>query len=107
MRSRIARVFGTLICAGLLFSQAAATDPSLEGFWTVIGAEHGGKPLDALNGGIMSVTGERFEIRTAGGNLLKGKLQLDLRSSPHKMDLLHDNGLHWEAVYAADSDSLK
>jgi hypothetical protein len=55
----------------------------------------------------MSVTGERFEIHTAGGNLLKGKLQLDLRSSPHKMDLLHDNGLHWEAVYEPDREGLK
>jgi len=48
--------------------------------------------MEGLNGGVMTVNGERFEIHTASGNLLKGFLKLDRSKNPAYMDLIHDTG---------------
>jgi len=93
--------------AGSLLVAQSEVDPALQGSWTVIGAQHEGRPMDGLNGGVMTVTKERFEIHTAGGSLLKGELRLDRTKTPAQMDLVHDNGLHWEAIYAVDGDDFK
>ena len=47
----------------------------------VSAAEHNGKPFDAIKGGVMTIASEGFEIRTASGNMLKGTLKVDPRSS--------------------------
>src|SRR5688572_19126527 len=49
----------------------------LQGRWVVIGGEHNGKAMNTLNGGVMTITGNAFEIRTVSGNMLKGVLRLD------------------------------
>ncbi len=94
-----------IFAAALVFAQA--TDPALQGSWTVIAAQHGGKPMDGLSGGVMTVTGERFEIQTASGNQLKGVLKLDKSKKPAVMDLMHDSGMHWEAIYQVDGEDFK
>jgi len=48
----------------------------LQGRWVVV--EHNGKPMKGLNGGVMTMTGTAWEIRTASGNMLKGTLKLDV-----------------------------
>lgn len=107
MRHRLFAIFSalTLICA-YVFAQEA-TDPALQGSWTVIGAQHGGKPMDGMNGGTMTVTGDRFEIHTAAGNLLKGRLQVDTKAQPATMAMLHDSGLRWQAIYEAKGEDFK
>jgi uncharacterized protein (TIGR03067 family) len=88
---------------------AAAQDAAaaLQGRWIVTGAEHNGKPMKGLDGGVMTVTSDAFEIRTASGNVLKGRLRLDDTVQPNEMDLIHADGTHWEAVYEATGDALR
>lgn len=103
---RIAYLLAILAAAGALVAQSAV-DPALQGNWIVVGAEHDGKPTTSLNGGTMSVTGSRFEIHTAGGNLLTGDLRLDRNKTPAQMNLIHDNGTRWEAIYEVHDDGFK
>lgn len=63
--------------------------------------------MDSIKGGVMSVAGEAFEIRTASGNILKGTLRLDVSTPPFKMDLLHADGGIWEAIYETTPDTLQ
>jgi uncharacterized protein (TIGR03067 family) len=105
------RLFGinlalALACAYPLLAQDA-TDSALQGNWTVIGAQHGGKPMDGLTGGMMMVEGDRFEIHTASGNTLKGRLQVDKKAKPTGMGLVHDSGLRWDAIYEVSGDDFK
>ena len=50
----------------------------MQGRWVVVDGEHNGKPMKGLNGGVMTMTGTAWEIRTASGNMLKGTLKLDV-----------------------------
>jgi len=87
-------------------AQGAALEP-LQGRWVVTGGEHEGKPLDAIKGGIMTISGSAFEIRTASGNLLRGTLTLRAARAPFEMDMLHADGEKWEAIYAVEGETLK
>ncbi len=93
----------SLLC-GLVIAQSS--DPALQGAWTVIGAQHGGKPMDGLSGGTMTIAGDRFEIHTASGNTLKGRLQFDAKTAPASMGMLHESGLRWQAIYEAKGDDF-
>lgn len=89
---------------------AQAPSPALaplQGRWVVTGAEHNAKPLDAIKGGVMTIKGDAFEIRTASGNMLKGTLRLDASKKPGHMDLLHAGGDRWEAVYEMTADGFR
>jgi len=87
-------------------SGAPALAP-LQGRWVVAAAEHNARPLDAIKGGVMTVTGEAFEIRTASGNMLRGTLTLDASKKPAQMDLLHADGAKWEAIYEVTGPSFR
>jgi uncharacterized protein (TIGR03067 family) len=91
--------------AGRALGQDAAAP--LQGRWVVVDGEHNGKPMKGLNGGVMTVTGTAFEIRTASGNMLKGTLTLDASKKPAQMDMIHADGVVWEAVYEASGDSFR
>jgi len=73
--------------------------PDLQGAWTVVSAEHEGKPMEVVLGGTLEVTGDSFSIRTASGNQLRGKLSVNTRVSPMEMDLVQENGTRWLAIY--------
>lgn len=94
------------LCQGGLDAQDATSAP-LQGRWVVTAGEHGGKPMDAIKGGVMTIAGNAFEIRTASGNVLKGTLRLDASTSPFKMDLVHADGGVWEAVYETTADTMR
>jgi uncharacterized protein (TIGR03067 family) len=83
-----------------------ATAP-LQGRWVVVDGEHNGKPMKGLNGGVMTVTGSAWEIRTASGNMLKGTLKLDASKKPAQMDMIHADGTVWEAVYETAGDTFR
>lgn len=80
---------------------------ALQGRWVVTAGEHNGKPMDAIKNGVMTVTGNAFEIRTASGNLLKGTLTVDPSKAPRHMDLTHADGTRWEAIYEAQGDTFR
>ena len=103
-------VWSILFIAALVridvLAQDAVSAP-LQGRWVVTGGEHGGKPMDSLKGGVMNITGNAFEIRTASGNMLKGTLRLDGATRPLKMDMVHADGAVWEAIYETTADTLR
>jgi uncharacterized protein (TIGR03067 family) len=83
---------------------ALAQDPlaPLQGRWVVASAEHQGKPFDVITGGVMTIAGAGFEIRTASGTLLRGTLRVDTSARPWQLDLLHADGERWEAIYVLE-----
>jgi len=91
---------------GSVSAQDSASTP-LQGRWVVTGGEHGGKPMDAIKNGVMSIVGNAFEIRTASGNVLNGTLRIDASTRPFKMDLVHADGDVWEAVYETTADTMR
>ena len=94
----------TLATAGLVAQDASVP---LQGRWVVVDGEHNAKPMKGLNGGVMTVTDTAFEIRTASGNILKGTLKLDSSRKPAQMDLVHADGVVWEAVYETTGDTFR
>ena len=108
------RIHSAIAAALLALSAAsrAAQAPSpglapLQGRWVVTAGEHNGKPLDAIKGGVMTITGDSFEVRTASGNILKGTLKLDPSKQPAHMDLLHADGEKWEAIYEVGGEGFR
>ena len=79
----------------------------LQGRWVVTSGEHNGKPMDSIKGGVMTIAGNAFEVRTASGNLLKGTLRADTSKRPFELDMLHADGERWEAIYSVEGDVLK
>ena len=73
----------------------------------VTGGEHNGRPMDSIKGGVMTIAGSSFEIRTASGTLLKGTLRLDASKRPPQMDMLHADGERWEAIYDIDGAAFR
>jgi uncharacterized protein (TIGR03067 family) len=99
-------VVAAVIGAAVLHAQGPGALVSLQGRWLVTGGEHNGKPMEAIKGGVLTITGTSFEIRTASGNLMKGTLSVDTTMRPLQMDLVHTNGTRWEAIYEAQPDAL-
>ena len=100
-----------VLCVALLGLEVAARPQSgmepLQGSWVVMAGEHNGIAMDSLNGGVMTIDGAGFEIRTASGNVLAGTLAVDASVSPGQVDLLHANGTQWDAVFEVDGDTLR
>ena len=96
-----------VLFGSLAHGQTPAALASLQGRWVVTGAEHDGKPFDAIKGGVMTIAGDGFEIRTASGNMLKGTLKPDPSKQPSQLDMVHADGERWEAIYAVDGDTFR
>lgn len=96
-----------LVIASPAYAQGRNELATLQGRWVVTGAEHEGKPFDAIKGGVMTIAGDGFEIRTASGNMLKGTLRLDASKQPSLLDMVHADGERWEAIYAIEGDTFR
>lgn len=105
-----------LICVVVLLtvsgarSDAQSPNPALkalQGRWVVTAGEHNGKPMDAIKNGVMTVSGDGFEIRTASGNVLTGTLRVDPSKTPWRMDLTHADGTRWKAIYEVQGDTFR
>jgi uncharacterized protein (TIGR03067 family) len=95
------------LAASVAALQPAGDLASLQGRWVVTGGEHNGQPMDSLKGGVMTIAGSGFEIRTASGNQLKGTLRVDTSHRPLQMDMNHADGTRWLAVYEVDATTLR
>ena len=107
MRRLFAMCFAVTLlstAAGVMAQDAAAP---LQVRWVVVDGEHNGKPMKGLNGGVMTITGTAFEVRTASGNMLKGTLKLDASKKPAQMDMIHADGAVWEAVFETTGDTFR
>ncbi len=80
---------------------------SLQGRWVVTAGEHNAEPMDSLNGGVFTIDGATFEIRTVSGNALSGTLRVDGSMQPQHLDVLHADGTHWEAVVEVDGSTMR
>ena len=96
-----------LVLASPARAQSLGAPGALQGRWVVTAAEHDGKPFEAIKGGVMTISGAAFEIRTASGNLLRGTLTLIPSTQPSQMDMVHADGAKWEAIYALDGETLR
>lgn len=111
-RRATSRSAATWFCALMLtallsIGGCAQTRSALEGSWTVIAGEHGGMPMDAMNGGTLRVEGDRFRIDTSAGNVLEGDITFDRDQEPAVMTMKHDSGLRWQAIYALDEGGFR
>ena len=96
-----------VVAASHAYAQGQSILAPLQGRWVVTAAEHNGKPFDAIKGGVMTISSDGFEIRTASGNMLKGTLRLDPSKQPSQMDMTHADGARWEAIYAIDGETFR
>jgi uncharacterized protein (TIGR03067 family) len=96
-----------LVLASPIGAQSPSGPAALQGRWVVTAAEHQGKPFDAIKGGVMTIAGEGFEVRTASGNMLKGTLKLDASKTPSQLDMTHADGTRWEAIYIVEGDTFR
>jgi uncharacterized protein (TIGR03067 family) len=110
-----ASAFATALCVALLASPGspAADAPvpvafqPLQGSWVVSAAEQSGKPFDAIKGGRLTIQGETFDLETAAGTRLVGKLKLDAAVTPHHLDFLLSNGPVWLAIYSVSATTFR
>ncbi len=80
---------------------------TLQGEWTVAAAEQRGQPFDAIVGGVLTITEDRFTLLTAAGNEFQGQIRIDATQSPGHLDFVHDDGVLWEAIYVAQPDFFR
>ena len=85
---------------------AAALKP-LQGRWIITSAQHQGKAIEGLTGGVMLITGQTFEIRPATGMPMKGTLKLDVTKRPFQIDLTHAGGVRWAGIYEVAVTSMR
>jgi cytochrome c peroxidase len=79
----------------------------LQGRWVVTAAELQQQPFPAVVGGILTIASESFVIRTAGGNVVRGTLQVGSTALPGRIDLVHADGSYWEGIYTVDGTRLR
>ena len=96
-----------LLHVGLLDAQGEDHLQTLQGEWTVAAAEQRGRPFDVIVGGVLTITGDRFALRTAADNEFQGRIRIDATPSPAHLDFIHDDGLLWEAIFAAQPDFFR
>jgi uncharacterized protein (TIGR03067 family) len=98
-----ARIWCVSLVVMFLVSISAAQGPealaALQGRWVVTAGQHDGKPLDVIKGGVITIAGDAFEIRTASGRVLQGTLRADTAQQPFQLDFLHADGARWEGIY--------
>jgi uncharacterized protein (TIGR03067 family) len=82
-----------------------------QGTWTATKAERDGKSADDVVGHRLSITGNRFQIRSRDGKpLYAGTVRLDPGAKPAAFDFEHTEGALkgkvWKGIYALDGDTL-
>jgi len=105
----IAFVILAILAAGATWARAQDNMvlAILQGRWTVTASEHLGTASSAITDGVMTVSGEAFEIRGTGSKMVKGTLSVDVRRRPWQIDLALDGGKRWVGIWELVGDTLK
>ena len=112
---RLTSAIGWLILGtGLVpaFAQRTEEAPKdLQGAWAATKAERDGKAADDVVGHRLSLTGNRFQIRSKDGTpLYAGTVRVGPRTKPVAIDFEHTEGALkgkvWKGIYALDGDTL-
>jgi len=90
----------------------AEAQKELQGTWAATKAERDGKPADDVVGNRLSLTGDRFRIRSQDGELLyAGTVRVNSSAKPAAIDFAHTEGALkgkvWKGIYALDGDTLR
>jgi uncharacterized protein (TIGR03067 family) len=94
------------------FAQPAeVAQKQLQGTWVATRAERDGKAAEDVVGHRLSLSGNRFRIRSSDGKpLYAGTFRLDPGAKPAAFDFEHTEGALkgkvWKGVYALDGDTL-
>jgi uncharacterized protein (TIGR03067 family) len=94
------------------FAQPAEeAQKKLQGTWSATKAERDGKGADDVVGHRLSFTGNRFQLRSKGGEpLFEGTFRLEPGTKPAAVDFEHTEGAlkgkAWKGIYALDGDKL-
>lgn len=62
--------------------------------------------MNGIAGGMLTVMGDEFSIRTTSGNQLQGRLETRASKTHHEIDFLHANGARWVGIYTVEGDRL-
>ena len=108
----MAALMGLLLAAGAPGEAADAKKKAgLRGAWTAVSAERNGAPADDIKGHQLTLTGDRFTIRSKGKLRYQGTFRVDPSKSPATIDFTNTRGEAtgkvWQGIYLLDGDSLK
>src|SRR5215471_16255995 len=83
----------------------------LQGIWTATQVEQDGKATEDVIGHRLSLTGNRFQIRSRDGqSLYAGTFRVNPSAKPAAIDFAHTegalNGKVWKGIYALNGDTL-
>ena len=101
----------TTVIAAAYAQPAAEAHKRLQGTWSAIQAVRDGKSADDVVGHRLSMTGNRFSIRSRdGSSLYEGTVRTDPSAKPATIDFEHASGTlkgkTWKGIYALDGDTL-
>ena len=101
-----------VICLGAaVASRAEESREELQGTWTATKAERDGEAADDVVGHQLSLTGDRFQLRSNDGKILyAGTVRVDTSAKPAAIDFELTEGelkgKAWKGIYALDGDTL-
>jgi uncharacterized protein (TIGR03067 family) len=95
-----------------LGQRAEGAGKDLQGTWAATKAERDGKTAADVVGHRLSITGNRFQIRSKAGKVLyEGTFRVLPNTKPAAIDFEHTagalKGKVWKAIYALDGATLK
>jgi uncharacterized protein (TIGR03067 family) len=108
----LATVMAVLLAAGAPGEAADAKKKAgLRDTWTAVSAERNGAPADDIKGHRLTLTGDRFTIRSKGKLLYQGTFRIDPSKSPETIDFTNTRGEAkgkiWLGIYLLEGDNLK
>ncbi len=113
MQRLILVLCGLILGAGLVIAGAlpVAAQAALQGSWVATAAETDGAPSPGVVGHRLTLSGDRFEIRSKDGKTLyAGTVRTDPDATPATIDFAHGEGAlrgkTWEGIYALKGDTL-
>ena len=89
------------------WSQSATPEAfvPLQGTWKVIGAEQGGRPVNALPGSKLIIGDDSFELQVAGHEF-RGKIRVRWEGSPKQIDFLLPSTI-WRGIFTLTDKTLR
>lgn len=100
-------ILGVIPLVGVAQDREADEWKKLQGAWTVTAAEQNGRPNDAIKGGVLTIASQAFSLKTAAGNEFKGQLRINAATTPLQLDLVHEGGPVWQAIYTVTGDVFR
>lgn len=113
MQRLMLTVCGLILVAGLIVAGAppAGAQAVLQGNWVATRAETDGAPSPGVVGHRLTLSGDRFAIRSKNGKTLyAGTVRTDPAATPATIDFAHAQGAlrgkTWKGIYELKGDML-